>query len=321
MVAACSGPLRAVVPRSGRRPARRGGPGPAALVPLALPLVFSGFDPSTFEWARGLFAPLGFAPVMGTSRAGLPSEPLPDLAPGGAVGVSLIEGDLDLSVTGTITHIDDGRVYAFGHPFYNLGPTQFPMKKAYVYSVFPSLYQSWKIAAALDAVGTVDQDRTTAIAGRLGAPADDPGRGEAQGSRGGERASASASWRTSSSARCSPTSRCSRCSRATSAPSAPRPCGSTARLALSGGREVRIQDLFAENQPSQQAAALVAAPLASSSATTSRRSRSRSSTSRSRRWRPCRAPTSRGPGWSATARCARAPSAVKVQLHDLAARP
>src|SRR2546422_2705630 len=37
-------------------------------------------------------------------------------------------------------------IYAFGHPFYNLGPTQFPMKKAYVYSVFPSLYQSWKIS-------------------------------------------------------------------------------------------------------------------------------------------------------------------------------
>ena len=66
---------------------------------------------------------------------------------------------------GTITHIDDGRVYAFGHPFYNLGPTQFPMKKAYVYSVFPSLYQSWKISAAGEPVGTIDQDRTTAIAG------------------------------------------------------------------------------------------------------------------------------------------------------------
>ena len=63
--------------------------------------------------------------------------PLPDLAPGGPIGVSLIEGDLDLSVTGTVTHIDGDRVYAFGHPFYNLGPTQFPMKKAYVYSVYP----------------------------------------------------------------------------------------------------------------------------------------------------------------------------------------
>ena len=60
---------------------------------------------------------------------------------------------MDLSATGTVTHIDGDRVYAFGHPFYNLGPTQFPMKKAYVYSVFPSLYQSWKISAAARAGG------------------------------------------------------------------------------------------------------------------------------------------------------------------------
>ena len=29
-------------------------------------------------------------------------------------------------MTGTITHIDDDRVYAFGHPFYNLGPDAVP---------------------------------------------------------------------------------------------------------------------------------------------------------------------------------------------------
>ena len=111
------------------------------MTPLALPLVFSGFDPGTFEWARGIFSGLGFAPMVGASAAehrGTRSR-APTWSPASAVGVSLIEGDLDLSVTGTVTHIDGDRVYAFGHPFYNLGPTQFPMKKAYVYSVFPSL--------------------------------------------------------------------------------------------------------------------------------------------------------------------------------------
>src|ERR671919_951201 len=102
---------------------------------------------------------MGFTPVMGTGGKGVvTASGIPDLQPGGAVGVSLVEGDLDMSVTGTITHIDKDRVYAFGHPFYNLGPTQFPMKKAYVYSIFPSLYQSWKISsAAAEPVGTMDQ--------------------------------------------------------------------------------------------------------------------------------------------------------------------
>jgi hypothetical protein len=141
----------------------------AALAPLALPLVFSGFDQSAFSWAQETFSALGFIPVMGASATHSVLGPIPDLEAGGAVGVALIDGDLDLSVTGTITYIDDNRVYAFGHPFYNLGPTQFPMTKAYVYSVFPSLYQSWKISSALEPVGTIDQDRVTAIAGTIGA--------------------------------------------------------------------------------------------------------------------------------------------------------
>src|SRR5262249_5592018 len=168
---------------------------PAALVgqslaPISVPLTFSGFDPATFECARGLFAGMGFTPVMGTGgKAMAPAPARPDLQPGGAVGVSLIEGDMDLSATGTVTHIDNNRVYAFGHPFYNLGPTQFPMRKAYVYSVFPSLYQSWKISSAADAVGTIEQDRITAVAGVIGrAPRMIPVEVRIKTSRGQERA-------------------------------------------------------------------------------------------------------------------------------------
>ena len=40
-----------------------------------------------------------------------------------------------MGATGTVTHIDGDRVYAFGHPFYNLGPTEFPMTRAYVYTI------------------------------------------------------------------------------------------------------------------------------------------------------------------------------------------
>ena len=46
----------------------------------------------------------------------------------------LVGGDLQLGATGTVTHVDGDRVYAFGHPMYNLGPTEFPMTRAYVYT-------------------------------------------------------------------------------------------------------------------------------------------------------------------------------------------
>src|SRR5262249_46409552 len=61
-------------------------------------------------------------------------------------------------------------VYALGHPMYNLGPTEFPMTRAYVYTVLPSLFSSMKLSATGEVIGTVLQDRATAIAGRLGPP-------------------------------------------------------------------------------------------------------------------------------------------------------
>ena len=234
-----------------------------SLAPLSLPLVFSGFDPSTFEWARGVFSAMGFSPVMGTGKGGPMTQNLPDLQPGGAVGISLIEGDMDLSATGTITHIDNGRVYAFGHPFYNLGPTQFPMKKAYVYSVFPSLYQSWKISAAGEAVGTIDQDRVTAIAGRIGAtPRMIPVQVNLRTSRGQER---KYSFRMVDDELFTPV--LAYVALASVLQSNERAFGTStvrvdARLSLTGKPDVRVVDLFTQQQPAMQAAALVAAPLA-----------------------------------------------------------
>jgi hypothetical protein len=246
---------------SGALPPRLAG---VSLTPLSLPLVFSGFDPATFEWAKGVFGSLGFTPVLGTGSGRLPTDPLPDLKPGAALGISLIEGDMDLSVTGTITHIDQDRVYAFGHPFYNLGPTNFPIKKAYVYSVFPSLYQSWKIStAAAEPVGTMDQDRTTAIAGRLGkAPRMIPVNVKLSTSRGQER---SFSFRMVEDELFTPV--LAFVGVASVLQGNERAFGtSTIRLdasvRLSGGREVRLQDLFTQEQPAMQAATLVAAPLA-----------------------------------------------------------
>ena len=235
-----------------------------SLGPLSVPLVFSGFDPATFEWARGIFAGMGFTPVMGTGGKGvLPAGGIPDLQPGGAVGISLIEGDMDLSATGTVTHIDNGRVYAFGHPFYNLGPTQFPMKKAYVYSVFPSLYQSWKISSAADLVGTFDQDRMTAIAGKIGkTPRMIPISVKLRTSRGQEKAF---SFRMVDDELFSPV--LAFVSLLSVLQSNERAYGTStmgvdAKVSFGGGRQVQVEDLFTEEGPAMRSAALVAAPLA-----------------------------------------------------------
>ena len=262
VVAALRRPLRSIVPGAFRGESLPSGLAGAAMNPLALPLVFSGFEPDTFEWARGVFSAMGFAPVLGGVAGAADPGPTPQLAPGAAVGVSLIEGDLDLSVTGTITHIDKDRVYAFGHPFYNLGPTQFPMKRAWVYSVFPSLQTSWKIAATTDSVGTMDQDRTTAIAGRLGAgPRMIPVEVRLTSSRASERVFR---YRMVDDELFTPL--LGYVSLLSVLQGHERAFGAatlrvSARLSLAGGREVRVQDVIATEQPGARGAAVLASPL------------------------------------------------------------
>ena len=157
-----------------------GFPTGAVLRPIATPLTMAGYSGETKSVLSSVLTDLGFVPTTGpttVSGAGGSAQNQPAataaaataaLAPGDAVGVSLVRGDLALGATGTVTHVDGNRVYAFGHPFFNLGPTEFPMTKAYVHALLPSLFTSAKLASIGDIVGTVQQDRATAIAGTLG---------------------------------------------------------------------------------------------------------------------------------------------------------
>jgi hypothetical protein len=151
-------------------PAAAGAQLGAMLRPIATPLLLSGFDPDAVDLLSGPFLEAGFTPlVTGASAPAPASEPPPGpLREGDAVGVSFITGDLEMGATGTVTHIDGDRVYAFGHPLYNLGPAEFPMTRAYVYTVLPSLMTSFKISRLGETIGTMTQDRATAIAGTLG---------------------------------------------------------------------------------------------------------------------------------------------------------
>ena len=142
----------------------------ALLRPIATPLVMSGFEPQVGELFGNAFSSQGFVPTGGSAVGVRPGEMPFDgpLKPGDAVGVMLVNGDLQMGGTGTVTHIDEDRVYAFGHPLYNLGPTEFPMTRAYVYTVLPSLFSSFKLSTTGEVIGTFLQDRATAIAGRVG---------------------------------------------------------------------------------------------------------------------------------------------------------
>lgn len=153
-------------------PAAEAGQLATMLRPIATPLIFSGFESEAVRLMGSLFQDAGFAPVAGPGTAGRASAeeraalngPLRE---GDAVGVALLSGDAEMGATGTITHIDGDKVYAFGHPFFGLGPAELPMTRAYVYAMLPSLMSSFKISSMGDVIGTIRQDRATAIAGTL----------------------------------------------------------------------------------------------------------------------------------------------------------
>lgn len=147
------------------------------LVPIATPLTLSGFTSAATALVDDVFGPAGFAPVSGQAVvAGAPTrgagaagnDDEAPLAPGDAVGVSLVGGDLALGATGTVTYVDGPRVLAFGHPFFSLGPTRMPLTRAEVVTVVPSLLNSIKLASIGAVIGTMNQDRATAIGGTLG---------------------------------------------------------------------------------------------------------------------------------------------------------
>ena len=143
--------------------------GGVRLRPIATPLAMSGFTPAAFDRIAPLFRSAGMAAVVGGTAAGRAAvQARASLQAGDAVGVSLMEGDLSMAGTGTVTLVENGRVHAFGHPFYNLGASRFPMTRAWVHTVLPSQAVSSRIATVGETLGTIDQDRSSGIAGSLG---------------------------------------------------------------------------------------------------------------------------------------------------------
>jgi len=139
-----------------------------SLRPIGAAMVLSGFDPRVDRDLRAALASAG--PADQNATANRPASSAPTLRPGDAVGMGMLRGDTEMGATGTVTWVDGTRVYGFGHPFLNLGSTAFAMTKAQVYTVLPSLDTSMKIATLGPVIGVMDQDRSTAVGGTLGAP-------------------------------------------------------------------------------------------------------------------------------------------------------
>lgn len=144
---------------------------PFRLTRIATPVNTSGFSAPAVEYFRETFRRLGLVPVQGAGGAETSHFSQAPLEPGSSISVELARGDVSLSASGTVTHISGNKIYAFGHPFLNLGYTDMPMNQAAVLTIIPQLNTSHKVAAATRMVGAVKQDRATGIMGMSGSEA------------------------------------------------------------------------------------------------------------------------------------------------------
>jgi SpoIVB peptidase S55 len=142
------------------------------LMPIATPLAITGVAPDVVARFSSLFQSWGFAPVAGVASAAditqLKEADGNTLKPGSTVVVPLVRGDYSLAAAGTVTYRDGNRIYAFGHPFLQLGVSEFPMHEGEVVTVMSSAASSFKVSYPTAMVGTMRGDRSTGIYGELG---------------------------------------------------------------------------------------------------------------------------------------------------------
>ncbi len=142
------------------------------MTPIATPVVFGGIS----QESLALFAPQlianGLLPVSGAggSAAITPMGKVTErtLMPGTSISVQLVRGDYSIAATGTVTHRDGDRIYAFGHPFLSLGMSDMPMTESSVVTVISSMNNSFKLSVPGQMVGAISQDRSSGIYGKLG---------------------------------------------------------------------------------------------------------------------------------------------------------
>ena len=141
--------------------------------PLYAPLTVSGLHPALGRALERAGKRIG-RPVTATPAGPLGSFPRQTLQPGSAVAAGYSSGDVRVSAVGTVAYTDADRVWAFGHPFENAGARSLLLQDAYIFKVINDPNAaitggSYKLGYAGHDLGTLTNDASSAIVGRVGA--------------------------------------------------------------------------------------------------------------------------------------------------------
>lgn len=135
-------------------------------IPIAFASTALFSHPQYLTQINTILSGFNFLPIL---AAGISSDSNPEeLAPGSAVGVGLIQGDMQSAGIGTLTYRTKDKILAFGHPIFLGGAVEFPMVSGLIHTVMPSQALSFKLFSPTKPLGVITQDRANGIMGQIG---------------------------------------------------------------------------------------------------------------------------------------------------------
>ncbi|HOO57394.1 MAG TPA: SpoIVB peptidase S55 domain-containing protein [bacterium] len=156
-------------PKRASMKASAGSLGEIELEQIKTPLMISGTGEMGMDVLGDLLGAYNIVPVAGGGDADVPDGPGVDsLKAGGVVGSPLMRGDLRAGAIGTVTLREDDRLLAFGHSFFGEGPNRIPLSGGEIYHFLANLQFSFKMGAVGRVLGTIVDDRLSAISGKIG---------------------------------------------------------------------------------------------------------------------------------------------------------
>ncbi len=140
---------------------------------LAVPLSVCGLSSDLFaHWLNrcGMGSSMISVPGGGSIDASDTAtiKAVNDIRPGSPLAAVFMSGDICVTGTGTCTWRNGDHVLGFGHPMFGFGASQLPMAGAQVVTTVPSFESPYKLTNTGPILGTIYQDRVSAIAGVIG---------------------------------------------------------------------------------------------------------------------------------------------------------
>jgi len=146
-----------------------------SMTQLRIPLSVSGAGARAMSQIRKSVEREGlpFVPYAGASASATPPPTDQPIEPGGNFAAAISYGDVTFAGLGTTSYVCDGKVLAFGHPFFYFpqGKTSFGGNVASAITIVDDpTFGPYKLATIGGTIGTLDQDRFAGIRTIIGDP-------------------------------------------------------------------------------------------------------------------------------------------------------